>query len=503
MTLCLELRGATKEFPGVKAMVDVNIQIQHNEVVGLVGENGAGKSTLLKILSGVYQLDGGEMLLNNVPINLKSARDSFDHGIGMVFQEQSILLNLSIAENIFLGREDDFLKGGVINKKLMLEATRFELEKVKLEIDPRQLCDNLTFAQRQLVEIAKALSLERSSYESIIILLDEPTSVLEKVEIELLFDQIDKLKSRVSFIFVSHRLNEVLEVSDRIYVMRNGHVVGNIKTENANLGELHKLMVGRELKHEYYKESRQIQPENDEVLNIRECSKKGVFNNITLTLNKGDILGIAGVIGSGREELARCLAGLDKFDKSSIQLNGERFEPKDASHAIKNGICYIPRDRRQEGILGPFTVAQNITLSSISLVTKLGIIKKNEEKRISDELINKLGIKTQSCDTIAGNLSGGNQQKVVLAKWRFADSKIVILDHPTRGIDVGAKEDVYNLIRDMTDEGLSIILLADTLEELIGLSHRIIVMKDGEITQEFDSSVGEKPKQIDIIPYMV
>lgn len=499
----LQLRNARKVFPGVVALNKVNLEIGHNEVVGLVGENGAGKSTLLKILSGVYPLDEGELFLSGAPTKLKSPRDAFDHGIGMVFQEQSLLLNMSIAENMFLGREDMFVKGGILNKKAMFIATQVELAKVELDLSPKVLCRELSFAQRQLVEIAKALSLEKSHGGSVVVLLDEPTSVLERSEIDLLFREVRELRKRVSFVFVSHRLDEVLEVSDRVYVMRNGEVVGEMKASDSTLTTLHKLMVGRELQHEYYREARQRASNGRVVFETKNLKKTGVFENISFTLQEGEILGIAGVIGSGREELARCLAGLDFLDEGEILVDRQKRGIADPQNAVKQGIGYIPRDRKIEGVVSTFSVAENITMAAIQQVCSWGLINKSQEATIAADSIQQLGIKTPSTHTPVGSLSGGNQQKVVLAKWRNAGVRIVILDHPTRGIDVGAKEDVYELIRDMTADGLSLILLADTLEELIGLSNRIIVMKDGIATKEFDAPTGAKPQQVDLIPYMV
>ncbi|MBF0276598.1 MAG: sugar ABC transporter ATP-binding protein [SAR324 cluster bacterium] len=503
MSSHLKLRDARKEFPGVVALNDVNFEVRHNEIVGLVGENGAGKSTLLKILSGVYQLDKGEFLLSGDVINLKSTRDAFDHGIGMVFQEQSLLLNMNISENMFLGREDMFVHGGILNKKAMFQATEAELEKVELNLSPKLLCSELTFAQRQLVEIAKALSLEKSHGGSVVVLLDEPTSVLEKSEIDLLFREIRKLRERVSFIFVSHRLDEVLEVSDRIYIMRNGEVVGEMKAADATLSSLHKLMVGRELHHEYYREARQREPGKQVIFEANKIGKNGMFRNVSFSLHEGEILGIAGVIGSGREELARCLAGLEILDDGEILVENQALALSEPRNAVKKGIGYIPRDRKVEGVVNSFSVAENITMASIQKICSWGFIKKAFEEGIAESSIKQLGIKTPGVHTRVGSLSGGNQQKVVLAKWRYAGARIMILDHPTRGIDVGAKEDVYELVRDMAEEGLSIILLADTLEELIGLSNRILVMKDGNTTKEFDASTGSKPEQVDLIPYMV
>ncbi len=503
MTAVLELRNATKTFPGVKALDQVGLTIGANEVVGLIGENGAGKSTLLKVLQGVYHLDEGEILIGGRPAEIKSPRDAFDHGIGMVFQEQSVLPTLSIAENIFLGRETEFVSHGFLNKRALNRAAAIELEKVHLDLSPSTRCADLSFAQRQMVEIAKVLSLDSRIDSDIVVLLDEPTSVLESREIELLFKIIADLRDRAAFVFISHRLDEVLEVSDRVYVMRDGKVVAEMPSADASIHHLHELMVGRALHHEYYREARQGEPTETVALQVEGLTAKGRFRDVSFDLHKGEILGVAGVIGSGREALARCLAGLERVDGGTIRVDGEPVVLDTAWRATSLGIGYIPRERKIEGVVGGASVAENMTMASLADFAPGGMIRHERERAAAADWIKRLDIKTPSDATPAGSLSGGNQQKVVLSKWRIAGAKIVILDHPTRGIDVGAKEDVYELIRDMTEEGLSVILLADTLEEVIGLSHRIVVMKDGRITARFDAPAAAKPAQLDLIEHMV
>jgi ribose transport system ATP-binding protein len=499
----LEIQGVEKSFPGVKALDDVSIAIRPHEVVGLIGENGAGKSTLIKVLSGVYQLDRGRILVNGKEVRLRGPRDAFDHGIAMVFQEQSILPTLSIAENIFLGREQEFLAGGFLNKRKMHEAARTELAKVHLDLSPGTLCSELTFAERQMVEIAKAMSLDSRIDGHIVILLDEPTSMLEQREVDLLFQLVRDLKRRASFVFISHRLDEVIRISDRVYVMRDGAVVGEMPARDATLPKLHQLMVGRSLHVEYYRQARQSEPAEDVVLEVDRLSRDGSFRDVSFSLRRGEILGVAGVIGSGREELARTLAGLLTPDSGTVRLHGRPVVLDRPAKAVKNGVGYIPSERKVEGIVGADSVAGNMTIASLSRFTAGGLIRHAAERRVAGEWVRRLNIKTPSVATPVGSLSGGNQQKVVLARWRIAGSEVVILDHPTRGIDVGAKEDVYELIRDMTAEGLSIVLLADTLEEVIGLSNRILVMKDGEVTATFDAPPGAKPDQVALISRMV
>ncbi|WP_119270238.1 sugar ABC transporter ATP-binding protein [Taklimakanibacter deserti] len=499
----LELRQVSKSFPGVKALDNVSMAIGKGEVLGLIGENGAGKSSLLKVLNGIYQPDEGELRVNGLPVKITSPRRAFDSGIAMVFQEQSILPTLTVAENIFLGREEEFIRYGLISKARMNEAAAVELAKVRLDCHPATRSADLSFADRQMVEIAKALSLDSRIKGDITILLDEPTSVLEKKEVDLLFEIVKDLKQRASIVFISHRLEEVLEISDRVHVMRDGKVVKELAAGEATVKDLHQHMVGRQLHHEYYREARQARASAKAVLECRDLGKDGAFRNISFALHEGEIIGIAGVIGSGREDLARCLAGHVPADEGTLAVNGGAVRFSAAHDATAKGIGLLPSERKIEGQVAVFSVAENMTLAALPKFVSGGIIRFDAERAVARDWIGRLKIKTPSTATMVGSLSGGNQQKVVLAKWRIAGVRVLILDHPTRGIDVGAKEDVYELIRDMTAEGLAVILLGDTLEEVIGLSNRILVMRDGEVTATFEAPPGNKPAQVDLIRHMV
>jgi ribose transport system ATP-binding protein len=499
----LEIRNVSKSFPGVKALDDVSFAINKGEVVGLIGENGAGKSTVLKVLNGIYRPDTGGIFVDGKEVTITSPRQAFDSGIAMVFQEQSILPTLTIAENIFLGREEKFLTYGLISKSRMNAAAAEELKKVHLDIHPGARCADLSFADRQMVEIAKALSLDTRIKGHVTILLDEPTSVLEQKEVDLLFRIVRDLKQRASFVFISHRLEEVLEISDRVYVMRDGKVVKELPAKSATVKDLHQLMVGRQLHHEYYREARQSVPSPKTILECNGLGREGAFSNISFALHEGEVIGIAGVIGSGREDLARCLAGHTRPDSGSLKINGAAVAFHAAHDATAHGVGLVPAERKVEGLVAPFSVAENMTLAVLPKFVSSGVLRFAAETETAKNWIDKLKIKTPSTDTMVGSLSGGNQQKVVLAKWRVAGVRVLILDHPTRGIDVGAKEDVYELVRDMTSEGLAVILLGDTLDEVIGLSNTILVMRDGEITQRFDAPPGGKPSQVDLVRHMV
>ncbi|MEQ8698516.1 MAG: sugar ABC transporter ATP-binding protein [Bauldia litoralis] len=502
-TPALALVNVDKYFPGVHALKDVSIEIQPGEVVGLIGENGAGKSTLMKILSGVYQPDSGSILIAGEPTHIASAADANHKGIGIVFQEQSLLTNLTVGENIYLGNEAQFTRFGIVDWNALYAAASRQLAKVQVDVDPRMRSEDLDFAARQMVELAKALTLEDLAGGHLVILLDEPTSVLERAEIEVLFARVRALKSRASFIFVSHRLDEVLELSDRIYIMKDGAVVGDLKSGEAEVSELHQLMVGRSLQSEYYRETLQ-KPYRDEVLVEADGLSLGnAYKDISFKLHAGEILGIAGVIGSGREELTRTLAGFAPHDGGRLRVGDRDVRLRSPAEAVDIGLGYIPRERRVEGLVLFLSVAANITLGDLGSLARFGLINAGEERRLASKWSERLNVRTPSINTLCLNLSGGNQQKVVLAKWLNAKARILILDHPTRGLDVGAKEEVYELVRATTAEGVAVILTSDTLEETIGLSHTVLVMRDGTITHRTDAAPGAKPRQVDLIGHMV
>lgn len=498
----LTLKNVTKRFPGVLALDNVSIEIRPNEIVGLIGENGAGKSTLMKLLTGGYRQDAGEILRDGKPLVIKSPRDATSKGIAMVYQEQSILPNLTVAENLFLGREEPFLTLGRVNWSKLKRAAVAELATVHLDIDPLTLCEDLTFGQRQMVELAKALSLASRTDGMPVILLDEPTSVLEAAEIEILFRLVRELKSRASFVFVSHRLDELLSLSDRVYVMKDGKVVAGMASADASVGQLHELMVGRTMDGQYYRENLQKPCRGEVALSVRNASLGHTLKGVSFDVHCGEVFGVAGVVGSGREELCRVIAGLESLDAGEVRVGETRLRPQ-ATHAVSLGIGYVPRERKVEGLVTQMSVAENLTLPRLAAVSRSGVLNKRSERAIANEWIERLRIKTPGPNASCRNLSGGNQQKVVLAKWRFADSRILVLDHPTRGLDVGAKEEVYQLIRELTAQGVAVVLTGDTLEEILGLSHRVMVMRDGRAQKILVCEVGHKPSQIDVVEHMV
>lgn len=499
----LTANAITKSFAGVPALKGVSLEIRPNEVVGLIGENGAGKSTLMRIFAGTHQPDGGTLMRDGQPVRLRNARDGAANGIGMVFQEQSLLLNLSVAENIYLGQESQFVRFGIVDWKAMRTAARRQLDKIGVDIDVTARTSELTFAARQMVELAKALTLEETVSRQIVILLDEPTSVLSGADIEVLFNRVRSLKSRASFVFVSHRLDEVLRISDRVYTMKDGEVVAEHRAGDITAPELHKIMVGRGLQTAYYKEDRQLPPRSEILVDASKLGAAGAFSDVDLQIRAGEIVGIAGVVGSGREEVTRTIGGFMPHTDGRLTILGEEVHFRSPEQAVRRSVGYIPRERRVEGLVMFLSIAENITLADLSAVVKNGLISYRRERSLATDWIRRLHIKAPGPDIACRKLSGGNQQKVVLARWMTAGSRILILDHPTRGLDVGAKEEVYELVRELSSQGVAILLISDTLEETIGLSHRVIVMRDGAVTARFDAEPGKKPDQVDVVKAMV
>lgn len=499
-----KLVNVNKVFPGVHALKDINFEVKRGEVVGLVGENGAGKSTLMKVIYGAYQHDGGEVLVDDKPVKFQNPREALEKGIGMVFQEQSLITNLSVMENIFLGYEHMFSKFGVINTKLMATEAKKQLAKVKLDIDPTMTTSSLSFAQRQLVELAKVLTLEERVDGDLVILLDEPTSMLAREEVELLFSIVKGLTSRASFIFVSHRLDEVIELSDRIYVFKDGEVVDTMDAADADVDVIQHKMVGREVDKEYYRETKQLPFDASRpLMHLTKATVEGSYKEISLTLHAGEVLCLVGTEGSGREAVMRSIFGMQSMDAGELTIGGQVISKHSPQNAVAQEVGYLPRERKIEGIVSGLNVYENMTLSQLNSYSKLGFLTISQEREFAKDWIKRLSIKASSVEADCGNLSGGNQQKVVLAKWRGGGAKIMMMDHPTRGLDIGAKEDVYEMIREMCEQGIGVLLVADTLEEAIGLSHTIVVLKDGAEQHRFDCQPDNKPKPFDLIHYMI
>jgi ribose transport system ATP-binding protein len=500
----LEIININKSFPGVKALQNMNFNVYQNEIVGLVGENGAGKSTLMKILVGIYKMDKGEMKLYGKNVKLSDSRMAIQLGVGMVFQEGSLIPNLTIAENLFLGHENRFKQYGLISMSKVMKEAEKQLDRVGLNINPKTPVYNLSQASRQMVEVARLLWLSNIYHiENPLLILDEPTAVLTSQEIEKLFNIIRKIKNKASIIFISHRLEEIFELSDRIVVLKNGKNMANMKASETNIHQVEKLMIGRKLSKEYYNESEQNEPKDEVLLKVDGLEKKGSFRPISFLIKKGEILSLVGVVGSGKEDICKCIFGMMKPDNGIISIEGKEVEINNPKDAVKAGIGYIPINRREEGLALQMDVMSNITLVMLKKIIRNGLISSRVEKEEALRWIKKCSILTPSSKTLCKNLSGGNQQKVVLSKWLAANVKIMILNHPTRGVDVGAKEEFYKMIRLLALGGMSILLMSDRLEEDIGLCNRMIIMKDGNITEELACPVNDKPTPVDIISYIV
>jgi ribose transport system ATP-binding protein len=501
----LKIRGVKKVYGTNIVLHDIDMDIYTGEIIGLIGENGAGKSTILKIIAGVERSTEGTIEIRGKPFICNSLLQANMHGVGMVFQEQSLIGNLTVAQNIYLGREKTFSKEGFIDWGKMNEAAKNALKNIGIEdVQPTAVVRNLTFATRQMVEIAKVLDVLSKTNERALLLLDEPTTVLSTAEIQNLFAQIRKVKeSGNSIIFVSHRLDEVLEISDRIYIFKDGENIGDVIAKDADKDMLYERMVQRETSSEYYQTNHQTIPNDEVVMRVESLSKFGEFKNVSFELHKGEILGICGVEGSGNESVCSILCGDDIPTKGKIYLNNKRVDFSSPTDALDKGVLLIPKERRDEGIIDILSVKENIILSSLKHFVKFGVLQKSKITNVAQKWVKSMGIKCIDINEDIGRLSGGNAQKVIFARAMNSQCPILILNHPTRGVDVGAKEEIYKIIREMTEKGTAMVLLGDTLDEYIGLSSRIIVMKDGLVCHEFKCDAKDKPEQVDIIKYMM
>lgn len=483
----------SKSFPGVRALDEVDLDVYEGEVLALVGENGAGKTTLMEILNphpaptGFYKQDSGKIFLKGKEINLKNPNDAQRMGISFIHQHFNLSPNLTVADNIFLGHEltkFNILK--IVNKDSAQRKTKEILDELGVDISPDVLVGDLGVAQRQIVEIAKALS-----YDSSLIIMDEPTSVLDRDETERLFDIVRKLKSKgIAIIFITHRLEEVFRIADRIVILRDGKRIGELKVNEANMDTVVSMMVGRELVM-FPKQPARI---GGVILEAKGLSRGNYIKDISFKLHKGEILGITGMMGAGRTEMACLLFGIDKKDSGHIYVDDRETDIGSPKDAIKAGIGLVPEDRQLQGLILLMGVKENITLSGLHNLVHWGTISKSKEREISQFYVDKLRIQTPDIDFLVKGLSGGNQQKVVLAKWLTLNPKILILDEPTRGIDIGAKADVHELMSEIAQQGIGIIMISSEMPEILGMSDRIIVMADGRITGEFTKEEADQEK---------
>jgi ribose transport system ATP-binding protein len=502
------MKGIGKFYGTTEVLKNIDMQIFKGEVIGLIGENGAGKSTLLKIIAGVERPTTGAIEMNGQPYNVKDVIGANRQGVGMVFQEQSLVLNLTVAQNIYLGREKPYSTGRIINWRRMNADAKKVLARLGIDfIQPNKRVYDLNFVHRQMVEIAKTLDIIlESSDTGALLLLDEPTTVLSNDEIEVLFREIRRIKEKgVSVIFVSHRLDEVLEITDRIYIFKDGEGTGVVNTKEADINVLYERMVGRTTSGKYYLTDEQTLSSGKTVLRVNNLGKFGYFKDVNFELKKGEVLGFCGVEGSGKEELCAVLCGDELYTSGTIAVDGKKIGVfRSPAMALNKSILSIPKDRRLEGMIGMLSLRDNIIASSFKKIAKMRVVLSGKKiKDIVRHWIKTMGIKCGSIEDRIDHLSGGNSQKAIFSRVISSGCEILIFNHPTRGVDVGAKEDLYRAIRNITKEGKSVILLGDTLDECIGLSSRILVMKDGLIQKEFSAPADNKPEQLEIVKYMM
>ena len=468
----IELKHVTKKFAGVTALDDVSMSVKRGEIHALVGENGAGKSTLIKIVTGALEPTVGEFWFEGERVLRNSPSISKASGIGVIYQEHNLMPHLTVVENIFFGRE--LKKGIVLDKKKMIQLCAQMLAELGIEVNPQSKVRNLSIATQQIIEIVKAVS-----YDIKLLIMDEPTAPLTTAEIEKMFDIVEQLQRKgVSILYISHRLEEVFRISDKVTVLRDGLHVITMPTADATRKTLIEYMVGRELDQEFPKRT---VPIGEPILEVANLSTRNI-NDCSFVLNKGEILGVAGLVGAGRTELARALFGADPITSGEIKLLDNALKINNPKDAIGYGIGLITEDRKAQGLLLSKSVNYNIVYANLKNVSRFGFVKKSEEAAVTDKYVKIMRIKAHSHNQIAKTLSGGNQQKVVIAKWLATDCDILILDEPTRGIDVGAKKEIYNLMRELIADGKSIIMISSELPEVLGMCDRVLVMRNGSIS---------------------
>ncbi len=476
--IILKMKDISKSFSGVPALKNASLELRSGEVVALMGENGAGKSTLMKILTGIYERDSGEVEVFGKKVEFQNVRQSQEMGVAIIHQELNMLKDLTVAQNIYIGREPK--KWGIFidDSKMERDAKKL-LEYVGINISPSEKLGKLTVGKQQMVEIAKAISLDSG-----ILVLDEPTAALTSVEVDELFRIMGELKAKgIGMIYISHRMDEIKRISDRVTVMRDGEYIGTVNTRETNNDEIVKMMVGREILGNI-KEKSTCDENAPVVLEVENLCVDDTVKNVSFNLRKGEILGFSGLMGSGRTEVARAIFGADKIDAGTIKLNGTAVKITSPAEAVKQGVCYIPEDRKRHGLLLGKTVTDNSVLASVGEYQKLGFINDKAAATDAEKVNKKLRTKTSSMNQILRNLSGGNQQKVVVARWLIKDADIFIFDEPTRGIDIGAKSEMYELMEELTRNGKSIIMISSELAEIRRCSDRVIVMCEGRITGE-------------------
>ena len=475
----LKMQGIQKYFSGVHALRGVNFDLRAGEVHALMGENGAGKSTLIKVLCGIHQKDGGTIEYLGEQTSFSNIGDSQNAGISVIHQELNMMNDLTVAQNMFIGRE--FFKGGLIDDKAMEEEAQRQFDKMGVKIDPSTRLGDLTVGKQQMVEITKAISRDCK-----LLVLDEPTAALTLPEVEELFKIMNELRDKgIGMIYISHRMDEITRISDRVTVMRDGEYVGTVNTKQTTKDEIIKMMVGRVIMGEQ-KEASAVDADAPVILEVKHLNAGKEVKDVSFQLRKGEILGFAGLMGAGRTEVARALYGADRRQTGEIFINGEKVNIRTPEQAVKHGICYLSEDRKRFGLMLDKSITENTTIASVDSFIKRGLINDNKMRDSSAEFNLKLRTKTPSMDQLLKNLSGGNQQKVIIARWLMKNCDVFIFDEPTRGIDVGAKSEIYNLMDELVAQGKSIIMISSELPEVLRMSDRVLVMCEGRKTGELD-----------------
>ncbi|NLE26170.1 MAG: sugar ABC transporter ATP-binding protein [Clostridiaceae bacterium] len=484
----LKVEGISKSFPGTKALSEVRIDVHAGEVHALVGENGAGKSTLMNIISGVFPPDEGKICFMGKDVIFGSPREAQNAGIGFVHQELALCQHISVAENLYMDNLPvKFM--GIVDWKRLYKNTKRNLEPFKCDINPNDLIKTLNVGEQQIVEIAKSLSLNCK-----LLILDEPTSSLSETETQTLFRIIKQLKERgLGILYISHRMAEIFEVCDRVTVFRDGKFINTFNITETNPHQIVSCMVGRNLDNLYPHKSKNIGPV---MLEVKGLTKKGVFRDINFSLRKGEILGITGLIGAGRTEVARAICAIDSKDEGEVYLEEKKVVFKDYGDAIKHGVCYLTEDRKHQGIFYNMNIKDNINAANVDGISNNLIVTQDRENELASEYVKKLNIKIVDLKQKMSSLSGGNQQKAMLARWLSVNPRLIFMDEPTRGIDVGAKSEIHNMLRDLANEGIGIVLISSELPEIIGMCDRVIVMHEGQVSGEVESEELSEKKLI-------
>ena len=474
----LTLKNIKKEFPGVLALDDVSLEAKAGSVHALMGENGAGKSTLIKILAGAYSKDHGTILFDDKEVNIDNPNDSLNLGIKVVYQEIALIPEFTVGENIFL-EKFPVNSLGIVNWKKLYNDCNNLLKKIGFNLNVKEKVVNLSISEQQIVEIARAIFQNAS-----VVVMDEPTSSLTPNEIEKLFEVIENLKkNNIAIIYITHKIDEIFKIANEVTVLRDGKLISHRDIKDTSEEILIQDMVGRKVEQKF---DRPIKSFDKVLMNIKNISTKSKLKDISFNLYKGEILGFFGLMGAGRTELAKAIYGYDNISNGSIEIDGQTLKKFNTQTMVKNGVGYVTEDRKGEGIIKDMNLRENMSLPSLEIFEKLFTINKNKEKKISNEYIDKFEVKTPSSERLITLLSGGNQQKILLSRWLIRNLKIIILDEPTRGVDIGAKTEILRLINDLAKDGLSVILMTSEMNDLLTLSDRIIVMAGGKISKEFD-----------------